>query len=965
MVLVAGDAGVGKTRLLAELANQARQRGTHVLLGGCLEVGDVGLPYVPVIAALRSLAIEVKGEELLASAAEGLPGLDRLLPELAEQTATTAVGGDFDQLQVFDAVRTLLVRLAERAPVLLVLEDLHWADPSTRELLVFLHRTLHVGRVLMIGSYRADELFRRHPLRPWLAELSRRPDIEHLALGPFSRSELAEHLASVRGQLLPAAAVDRILARSEGNPFYAEELLAAGADQAAVLLPWSLAEVLLGRVEGLSDPAKQLLRAAAVAGRQVGHGLLAQAAGLSELELEQALREAIDARLVVADAASERYGFRHALLQEALYGDLLPSERVRLHATFARLLVEAADASDGDGMVGPAAELAYHCLASHDVAGALRASVQAAAEAEAAAAPAEVLRHLEQALALWQQVADAVAVTGSDRVGLLLRAAEAASDAGDRERAVALTQEAIEGIDPATEPLGAAAAYERLGHYLIDMRRHGFQQALPACEQAVRLIPEQPATRLRARASSTLALALRHAGRYDEARRWCAEAIGAARAVGSGEEEAEALATLAILEERKGRLAAALALYAQARQQAAQAHSARIELTVSEYLADALQIRGQPAAALAVVNEGIELAERAGLAWSPPGVMLRGSQCTLHYILGNWDASEQLAATFDVAVTTPAQARLSVLALPVEIGRGHKRAGERLKWIRMLGQDLSVLVGVAVYGAELACWQDDLDAARASIQAGLRAYQSLGSHVGVAVIWLCTQGLAAEADRAERARATGDDAQLAEATNVGRALLNKTRAAAGGVLDFGELADIPTLQASMVKAEAEWSRLEGHSDPARWQAAVQAFSYGAVYEVARCQWRLAEALLGTGRRDEAAQPAREAYRTAVGLRAEPLREALEALAHRAHVDLGVGKAPAGRAGLTPRELEVLRLLVAGKTNQQIAEALFISGKTASVHVTHILTKFGVHSRLQAAARARELGLDRQPDNDHR
>jgi predicted ATPase len=176
IVLVAGDAGVGKTRLVAELADRARQRGARVLVGGCLEVGDVGLPYVPVIAALRSLAAEIEGEELLGSVAKGLPGLGRLLPELAEETATAAVGGDFDQLQVFDAVRALLVRLAERAPVLLVLEDLHWADPSTRALLVFLHRTLHVGRVLMIGSYRADELFRRHPLRPWLAELSRRPD---------------------------------------------------------------------------------------------------------------------------------------------------------------------------------------------------------------------------------------------------------------------------------------------------------------------------------------------------------------------------------------------------------------------------------------------------------------------------------------------------------------------------------------------------------------------------------------------------------------------------------------------------------------------------------------------------------------------------------------------------------------------------------------------------------------------
>jgi DNA-binding NarL/FixJ family response regulator len=330
---------------------------------------------------------------------------------------------------------------------------------------------------------------------------------------------------------------------------------------------------------------------------------------------------------------------------------------------------------------------------------------------------------------------------------------------------------------------------------------------------------------------------------------------------------------------------------------------------------------------------------------------------------GNWDDSERLAATFDVMVAMPAQARLSVLALPVEVGRGHSRAAERLKWIRMLGEDLSVLVGVAAFGAELACWQGDVDVARASIQNALRAYRSVGSHATVPMIMLCPFGLAAEADRAEWARTVGADEQLAEAKHVGLALLEEARAAARGVLEFGKLADLATLKAAMVKAEAEWTRLQGRSDPKAWEAAVGAFSsYGHVYEVARCRWRLAEALLRSGDREQATVAARAAYQTAVELGAEPLQGALEALARRGRLDLGQGlPRESGRAGLTPRELEVLHLLIAGRSNRQIAEQLFISGKTASVHVTNILAKLGVHSRLEAAARARDLGLDSRAD----
>jgi DNA-binding NarL/FixJ family response regulator len=170
------------------------------------------------------------------------------------------------------------------------------------------------------------------------------------------------------------------------------------------------------------------------------------------------------------------------------------------------------------------------------------------------------------------------------------------------------------------------------------------------------------------------------------------------------------------------------------------------------------------------------------------------------------------------------------------------------------------------------------------------------------------------------------------------------------------------IRAWLAKAEAEVTRLEGHSDPARWQAAVNAFSFGTVYEMARCQWRLVEALLDSGQREQAVAAAREAYQTAVRLGAAPLQAELEALGRRGRLGLGTGvPTEPNLAGLTPRELEVLRLLVAGRSNRQIAEALFISGKTVSVHVTNILMKLGVHSRLEAAVRARDLGLDRRVD----
>ncbi|HEY6706457.1 MAG TPA: AAA family ATPase [Actinomycetota bacterium] len=948
VVLVSGDAGVGKTRLLLALADRARQRGMRVLAGGCVEVGDIGLPYLPVVDALRELAGDPEEARLLAGAAITAPGLGRLLPGIDPARPGGGRTGDgLDQLQVLDAVRAVLVGLAERSPVVLVLEDLHWADRATRDLVAFLARTLRSGRVTLAVSYRSDELHRRHPLRPLLAELVRLPGLERLELAPFTRAELAEHLEAIAGAPLPAEQVEGIHTRSEGNPFYAEQLLAAGAGGAPVELPATLAELMLARVQGLSEPAQEVLRVAAVAGRRVPHRLLAGVAGQPEADLERGLREAVGAGVLTTDVATGSYAFRHALLQEAVYGDLLPGEQVRLHGAYARLLA----AEPG----GAAAELAHHCLASHDLAGALAASVRAAEEAEAVLAPAEALRHLSSALRLWERVPDAAAAAGIDRVELSLRAAAAASAAGEHQRAATLARDAARTAATA-DPARAARAYERLGLYLFDAGR--VEEALEARAQAVELVPTEPPTRLRARVTAAIAQALVNARRRDEARRWCDEALAAARNAGSAADEADVLSTLGMVEQYDDP-ANARSLFAAARAQAAGTDNLEIELRALYDYAEVGKQLGDLASAGAGFDEGAELAHQSGLGWSRFGIFMRREQLAVHYLTGDWDECERLLAAVPELVTTLAAAHVVAGGLGVLVARARPDAPVRLRQLAGLaGTDPVLDRDVAVWEAELASWQGDPDRARSAIRRGLAAADAVG-HFDQALegAWVCMNGLSVEADRAERARAAGDTSTLTDALAAGRTLLERTRAAVEQAPGAGLGHDVH-VRGRHAKAEAEWTRLQGRSDPARWGAAVDAFSFGNVYAVARCQWRLAEALAGAGDREQATLAARAAHATATRLGAAPLRAALEALARRGRLDLGVGP-PAQRAlaGLTPRELEVLWLLVEGRSNRQIAEQLFISGKTASVHVTNLLSKLGVHSRLEAAAMARHLGLE--------
>src|SRR5215212_2903500 len=379
-VLIGGEAGVGKTRLVGEVVAAARDNGATVLIGGCVELGGEGVPFAPLIEALRGVVQDLN----VADPGGGGPAL------------STTPGPWSEQGRLFELFLGLLERLGEERPTVLVVEDLHWADRSTRDLLAFLVRNLRHGRLLLLLTYRSDELHRRHPLRPFLAELDRGRRVERLELARFGRAEVAAQLAGIQGAPAPAELAERIHARSGGNAFFVEELAAAATDGE---LPPSLRDTLLARIELLAEPAQRVLGVTAAAGARVDHDLLAEVADLPEPDLLSALREAVSAQVLLVDTGDGTYGFRHALVKEAVYGELLPGDRTRVHARFAAALA----ARDIAGDPGPAAELAWHWYAAHDLERALPAAVAAGLAAERAYAFAEAQRQFERALELWDR----------------------------------------------------------------------------------------------------------------------------------------------------------------------------------------------------------------------------------------------------------------------------------------------------------------------------------------------------------------------------------------------------------------------------------------------------------------------------------------------------------------------------------------------------------------------------------
>ena len=965
VALVSGDAGIGKTRLIAELAARAAERDFTVLSGRCAELGD-SVPYLPLADALRNATTGPVAPALL-DALTARPVLGRLLPDRgsAEQPGADVPG--MAQQQLFGAVLGMLAEIAADRAVLLILEDLHWADRSTRDLLTFLSRVLHRERVAVIATYRTDDLHRSHPLRAVVGELIRLPSVTDVELGPLPGPAMAQYLTSLAGKRLEAAAVDAIIRRAEGNAYYAEELLAASADGSE--LPAGLAGLLLARVERLSPAGQQVLRTAAVAGRRMNDEIVRQAAGLAAPEYEEGVRESVANQLLVPDG-DEGYAFRHALIREAVYADLLPGERTRLHARLAELLSDEIRLA---AVPGSAAELAHHYLASHDIPGAFVASVRAGKEADRLAAPAEAHRHFDQALGLWDRVTEPEKLAGIDRGWLAFDSANNTAASGDVVRAVHQLRRLRDYLDAATDPVLVNRVGERLAYFLLETDEA--VTAADAAKAAVDVLPEEPPRWERARALATHAQTLLYTENDETARARADQALAAATVAAAPWVEADALVTLGLLEERAGEPKKAVRLFTMANQQALDAGVLGVQLRAAFQLSRTHLERGDLADASRTAHQGLRLAEDAGLGLAPYGLDLKYTHYLAHYADGDWDHAQQVADGFVVRVTSVAEARLSAMALFIDVARGSPRVTERRAWLRPFwpadGFGAYIARGLL---AEYALWQGDVAAAAREAAEIVESQVKYTGGYSPPVIRVAAIGVGAQADLAARARAAGDTAAAAAAVEAARNLVEAAREGAA-YRRRPKFALGVEGRAWLARAEAEWRRAQDDNDPAAWQAVVDVFAPGFVYESARSRWRLAEALAEAGRRDEAQQEWLLAFEAADRLGALPLRTALTDLARRARLrasgpagtggtsetggtGAGQGSAPFASplAGLTAREREVLRLLAAGRSNREIAAELFIAPKTASVHVSNILGKLGAASRTEAAAIAHRGGV---------
>jgi predicted ATPase len=502
VVLVGGEAGVGKTRLVVELTARCAAEGTRVLAGGCVPVGEGTLPYAPIVEALRTLVADLDASSIGELVGTSWSELGRLLPALGELDRAVPPE-QAAQARLFELLLGLLGRLAEEAPLVLVVEDLQWADQSTRDLLAFLVRNLRRERMVVVVTYRNDEPGQER-LGPYLAELDRGGPAQRLELPRLDRVQTTAQLVGILRTAAPAELVDNVFPRSQGNPYFTEELLAAvraGSGE----LPATLRDLLRGRVQAVSQAARQVLGVVAVAGRQVPHRLLAAVARLDDETLLAALREAVDSQLLVTTPGGDGYDVRHALLREVINADLLPGERAQQHAGLAQALTEQPGLADGSPAVA-AAEVAAHWDAADEPYRALPARVEAGLAAERARGFPEARHHYERALELWEWVPNRGRPAGLDRVDLLSRAAAAAAYSGKVDRAAALLEDALNRVDPMADSVRTAVLLASLGGHR--MTAGDESAALTAYRRAERLLAGAPPSAERAHVLASYAQVL-------------------------------------------------------------------------------------------------------------------------------------------------------------------------------------------------------------------------------------------------------------------------------------------------------------------------------------------------------------------------------------------------------------------------------------------------------------------------
>jgi DNA-binding CsgD family transcriptional regulator/tetratricopeptide (TPR) repeat protein len=923
-------------------------------------VGDGALPYAPIVEALRALLADLGADAMRGLVGPSWPEIARLVPALGEPNRS-GLSDQVAQARLFELLLGLFGRLSEQGPLVLVVEDLHWADRSTRELLAFLVRNLRRERLLLVINYRNDEPGQQH-LGPYLAEMYRSGRVEHIELSRLDQVQTEAQLVGILESAPAADLVEAVFARSEGNPYFTEELLAvvrAGSGE----LPMTLRGLLRGRVQTLPDHAQQVLTVVAVAGRRVSHRLLAAMAALDDEQLVRALRAGFASQLLVTQPGQDGYDVRHALLREVIDADLVPGERARLHAGLAQTLTERPELADGPSAVA-AAELAAHWDAAGEPTRALPARVQAGLAAERAHAYPEAQRHYQRGLQLWAHVSGPGSA-GLDRVELLTRAANAAAFTGAVEHAVELVEDALGQVNADAEPVRAAVLLAQLG----DHRRVAGDEAgaLAAFQRAERLLVGAPPSAERAGVLATHAYALLVSLRSEEAVPRCEEAIAVAQAVSARAEEAKALRVLAGCMADLGDADRSITLSLEARRIAEEIGDTETIIGTYVNLTWTLGLAGRERDACQDGQQGYLRARELGLERATGSHVANNLAFSL-LDTGRWTECERLTRELLAGDRWGAFSLHGVrCALLTRRGDFPAASQHAELGLRLSPPYLEVWAWLRL--AELALWEDHDDDAAEAVGQGLRWFAERdpdGTFPQQSSPWY-SLALRLEADRAERAVARRATEEVAEIQKRAAPILVAVDRLARARTPQ---ARYPLVTGHLLLAQAERTRLEGRSDPERWQTAVAAWErLEYPFEAAYARFRLAEALLAGGSpRGQAEVALRPAHQTAVALGAMPLRREIELLAQRGRLRLQEpvdvpatpeASSPAASLGLTQREAEVLALVAEGRTNRQIGQALFITPKTASLHVSRILAKLGAAGRGEAAAIAHRLGLDKQ------
>ncbi len=977
VVIVGGEAGIGKTRLVEEFLSEVPGDGI-VLRGQCIDLDRDAPPYAPVVSVLRGLLADVGAEALRHAAGPARKSLPVLLPELvgpdpvgpdpvakpsAGSPASRVSRGGADQL--FDAVAAALETVARDHPIVIVIEDLHWADQATLGLLRFLLRTLERARILVVLTYRSDEIGRGHPLRGWMTELDRNRRSSRLELARLNRKQVRQLTTSITGAPLDKPDLDLVVERTDGVPFFIEEIV--GCEVLSVeALPDTLRDLLLARYENLGDAAQRILRLIAAGGARVEHELLAEVSDSAPDEIDDAAREAVSARVLVVDDTA--YSFRHALVREAVHDELLPGERMRFHTRYAEALEQRhADAT----------AISYHWMAAHNLTAAFTSSLVAMAEARASFANATAARMGERALELWEQVPDAETLAARTRVELLAETSYILRNAGESNRAIALIDEAIACSSATEHPELFARMLRDKASFLANVGQTGSIELL---RQALAVLDGHPLSVLRANVLGELAARLMLDALFAEAIDTAEEAFDEAERVDSKARMSVAANIRGLSRLNTGDIDGGLADLARAGELAVGNDSARLRVFVNE--SDALSLLGRFEEAVAVAEAGVEQARLLGVERTSGAMLLSNVVAPLAALGETARADELLDRALELDPPIGFSAHLQRLKLHSTLRSGDVAAAERMlrgwrsELSRQLRIDAQSRLGLAAVAGEIALAGDHLQEAWSEVKVVFAPEHRLFPAYDLPLLATaarvigCARASGIVVEAGFPATPIGDSTDApGEPGFSGPASLDgielRLRAAATAIAFW------PTAPAYLAVIDSELGGLESTGwDPELWAAATEVCRRSAApaHLAPYALFREAEARAAAGERAHAHRLADEARRAAQAIGFGLLTARIDDLERRIGLvrlpsaarasATGDSSAPAGVRSvedeLTDRERQVLGLLAQGLSNRQIAERLFISVKTASVHVSNILRKTNTSTRTEAAFLARSF-----------